>query len=501
MLTGRRLGIYFDGVLPGAKIDTRRTRLQNLVERLVLIRSKYSSRDQRRVPLSQQLGFDAKVPEPPFMVVAAIEALLNSRYANRMTVVPTEADIECVKAATDYDSAVSKPHVIITNDSDLLAAATGDKTHIMLLYELSRTRDNSLVNVQAQTFHPAAIARAVGLSNMMEAAFFMAQDRHLTLETAASTARRSDLQSSQEYASFREQYLSGEYTISSIPAPLINLTSTMDPRIAELAHQLMPAFPRAQSDEVNVFLPPLLEDVDVPSAWKVGNQLRGTVYSMLLSKTPGVDKVIEHARHGHHVGQREHWPSTLWLSELAGYAAWVQDALSQIEESSSCKAQLAVSQFRYLGTLMVVDFHALAGKPLSRQQTLALVTRATPADWTQLQLDAMLQVALYSLRMAKQLLDFEQARNGSRHETEALAQALRNMPGIADLLDRQGEDTDEFWNSLAEELKERSEVRVEGSEDEESDSDMEDAAIVEDEGEDEADRSELANNPFAMLSQ
>lgn len=493
----RSLGIYFDGVLPSTKIDTRRARLQNIVDRLVVIRDKYSPRDQRRVPMSEQLGFDAKVPEPPFMVVAAIEAISDSGFADRISVVPTEADIQCIKAATEHNQGVSKPHVIITNDSDLLAAATGDQTRIMMLHELTRAHDGSGARVQARIFHPAGIALAVGVQSMMDAAFYMAQDRHMTLETAASTARRSNYKSSQEYATFCQQYLSDDSIMTEPSATLHDVTRMMDPRIAELAHQLLPTLSRGKDSAINVFLPPLLEDTGVPSAWKIGSQLRGSIYATLLSTTPGVDKVTERARHGHHVGRREHARSNEWLAEIADYAAWIQDVFSTTNVSSCGKAQLSVRRFRYLAALMVVDFHASEGRTLSKQQIFSLLMRAISKDWTQLQLDAMFQAALYSLRMAKQLLAFETARSGTRPKTRALAQALQDMPEMASLLDRLDEDTNEAWMVFAEELKDRLDIRMEISENEDPDDSIEDA---DEEGDDDKGRDGLVNNPFAMLS-
>lgn len=430
------------------------------------------------------------------MVVAAIEAISNSRFGKRMTVVPTEADTQCIKAATDYNSTVGEPHVIVTNDSDLLTAATGRESHIMMLYELARTRELTQTTVQARVFHPSAIAKAVGLNSMMDAGFFMAQDRHITLEAAASAARRSSFRSSQEYSTFCHQYRGTEHSTIELSAPLAAVMRSMDPRVAELGHQLLSSFSRDQQSTVNVFLPPLLEDVEVSSAWKVGSQLRGTIYGMLLDSRSDVSKVVEHARHGHHIGRREHPSSHTWHFELTSYATWMQDVFSQLEDPVFHGAQLAVRRFRYLAALMVVDFHASEGKALSRQQILQLWTRGTPGDWSQLQIDAMLQAALYSLRMAKQLLAFKAARDSLRPETMALEQVLRDMPGIASLLDRQDDGTDNSWMPLARELKERADAAVHESQDEDPDSDIEDENM----DDDERDHAELVNNPFAMLS-
>lgn len=145
--------IYFDGVLPERKRETRIDRLQAYIDKLVTFKAVHDEatkglkNSRNRVSpeqVEQQLDNVRKsTPPPPFLVFAAIDALRQSKYASRTYVVDGEADEFCAAHALEISPASdsSLATTIFTNDSDLIVYGLGDSTRIVQINDMSYGKD------------------------------------------------------------------------------------------------------------------------------------------------------------------------------------------------------------------------------------------------------------------------------------------------------------------------------------------------------------------------
>lgn len=143
------VAIFFDGVLPSAKEPTRFERLNSSRKQLEIFRSSNPSliaepgkgrRFTPRLPFSYSTVHDKlkALPALPFLVPAAIEALIDSRYQSQTRVVPAEADVFCAKYASLHGG------TIFTSDSDLLVYDMAEMTNIILFRDIELIGNTSI---------------------------------------------------------------------------------------------------------------------------------------------------------------------------------------------------------------------------------------------------------------------------------------------------------------------------------------------------------------------
>ncbi|KAG9899600.1 hypothetical protein KCV05_g16514, partial [Aureobasidium melanogenum] len=217
--------VFFDGLLPLSKQNTRLSRLQSYANQLVTFKALNKEDLPSRMDNVQSSKSDVltavvssnrlkALPAPPFLVPAVIEMLLESRFSALVSVIPGEADAYCADAARKHGG------VIFTSDSDLL------------VHDLGET---------GKEYHPAAIAKRFELPNLVKLAFFMAQDHHKSLtENIRLAAKNTPI--SAGFAEFAEEYGSLPKLSKLAMAESMNETSTtealtrLDPRISEIIH-------------------------------------------------------------------------------------------------------------------------------------------------------------------------------------------------------------------------------------------------------------------------
>lgn len=83
-----------------------------------------------------------KLPPPPFLVFAVLDALRQSSYAKWTHTVNGEADDFCAAKALEVSQQAGVLQItIFTNDSDLIVYGLGDTTRVVQINEMSTGLD------------------------------------------------------------------------------------------------------------------------------------------------------------------------------------------------------------------------------------------------------------------------------------------------------------------------------------------------------------------------
>lgn len=389
----------------------------------------------------------ARLPDPPFVVPVVLEAIRKSRFGKLVTVVPGEADSFCAEEAISYECSTGKMATIITNDSDLLVHSSGKRTRIMLLSGLTRKRTPDPITLEANVFFPAQLAASAGVRSLVPAAYFMSNDHHLSFDAAIAKAKKTDVENDTKFLKFEKELQKPDYTISGLPTPLVDALQRMDPRIAELAHQIMPGFPRLSKQPANIYLVPLTEEVGRFSAWRSGQGVREVAYSMILSGSRDCHVVAEHTRRGVTVYATQYKKKTKWKADLRQFV----QILSGVREHLPPDQATAAQRFNYTAMYYSIASFADRGHVLSREEVINVLTKEYQSR-DEVHASAMCQAALYSFRILKQLIALEKAEKGLCEDLTTMESLLEEMPPLAELLEKGATDTKEFWGELAEGL-------------------------------------------------
>lgn len=431
--------VYFDGVLPSTKLATRKQRLQKTMKHL----------DEAKDSFKTGKGLGKNTPEPPFLVPSVIESIKNSRFGDVLAVVPAEADVYCATEAVAYEMSTGKPATIITNDSDLLIQASGAQTRVLLLSSITRSRAPNPPRVEGNFFFPARLAAAAGVENLVQTAFFMSQDYHLSFDAAVAKAKKTSLDNDTDFLAFQSELEMPKYSTSGFKEAVIKTLQQMDPRIAELAHQTMPGFPHAPNDAANMFLVPLLEDVGRFSAWAAGQDIRDATYRMILSSSRNVRGIDEYIRRGTTCAPEPHPPGPEWKADLLRISQMLTDVKAFLEPHHATPAQ----RFNYIAMYYAIRALATRGSHmLTKEEVTRILAKERLRSKGEVHASAMCQAAIYSLRMLKQLLGLEKAKGGMAKELKALNKLLGELPTLAELFEKTAADTTVFWSELAEGL-------------------------------------------------
>ncbi|KAI4810442.1 hypothetical protein E4T45_10764, partial [Aureobasidium sp. EXF-8846] len=336
--------VFFDGLLPLSKQDTRLSRLQGYANQLVTFKALNKEDLPSRMENVQSSKSDVlsaavssnrlkALPAPPFLVPAVIEMLLESRFSSLVSVIPGEADAYCAEAARQYGG------VIFTSDSDLLVHDLGESGKVILFRDLESIHLPSRGKcLKTQEFHPAAIAKRFELPNLVKLAFFMSQDHHKSLTENVRLAAK-DTPMSAGFAEFAEEYgslpklsklaMAESNTETNISRALARL----DPRISEIVHlvhvkdnQEAPS-DLQDSENLNMYLPYIIDDPTRTSAWRAGVSIRAQVYSLLRVLNSSITQVTEFERKGTRVAG-----TIVELDTTSSPSAMLEDCLKSLQQ-------------------------------------------------------------------------------------------------------------------------------------------------------------------------
>ncbi|KAK6954251.1 hypothetical protein Daesc_004218 [Daldinia eschscholtzii] len=446
--------IYFDGYLPPSKWEVRRERLLTQSQRMKALTSSQpfgspttpedAFRDVKaNTNLTRQLARSASnaSPKPPFMVPAVLEALKSSEdWGPLVVVVPGEADMYCAQDIKENGG------TLLTSDSDLLIQNLGIKGCVSFFWDIvpvDPTSNKSDMLAMKISLHD--INDRLGLTNiggLPRVAFEKLKGR-MSFDAAVQRTRDSheDILNSPEYQAFLEGLEVKDY----IPShhPVLAVLSKLDPRISEVVIQILLLEEiEAESTEVDVttlrgpetlsiFLPIMIENHDKKSAWTGSTISRQIGYSILQRLTgQRYSAIIEY---------RTLDPSTA----LAGR----QIEIPNLEETIGNCTQLVTVlekiaaafppslQWLAFAIYQDIEWTTLENRP-SLSAALISKTKRGPKipeeySWDLIHFTAQVQACLYSLRIAKQILDVVAFMN---HDLPAPVHQLHNRLTLLPLI-------------------------------------------------------------------
>ncbi|KZF21174.1 hypothetical protein L228DRAFT_248947 [Xylona heveae TC161] len=399
------------------------------------------------------------LPASTFLVPGIIEALSNSSYAPITEVVPGEADIFCAQYAKDHGG------VILTGDSDLLVHDLGPNGSVVLFRDIGFSDldgsslgedEHALVGFE---YKPMEIATGLGLESLLGLAYCMTQDGSEGFTRCLQKVRSGSVGTDADpaYREFCQQYLFSPRSLALLRSEkemlsreaLETILRRSDPRISEFIHLF--AFPEDArgTDEVEVFLPFLIDDPSRASAWKVGLFVRQMAYSIANIFVPddvhAHTSVKEWSRRGVEV-----CPLQTALLSLEELSQACESFLFLMNRISSEQPQLSTADtWKLYGAYEVCRWHAQEGKAVPSSFDLEQVVtgrlRSTTLSWSVVHLFAQLHAALYSVRMLQQVLEVstkliiarEYPSSSTLDMLSALNSLLAGLPGIHELFSYQ----------------------------------------------------------------
>ncbi|KAL8771966.1 MAG: hypothetical protein Q9203_004785 [Teloschistes exilis] len=405
--------IYFDGFLPQTKREVRLARLESLLRGLVRTQDQYSggfavpqSMDDRLYEPADLYNSTRslnpplrKIPTPPFLVPAVLDALAQSGYASITKMVPGEADFSCAQATKDLGG------IVLTSDSDMLVHDLGEDGSVVFLHHLeirsepSRETQKCNSRLTGIVQRPAETAQKFGLPNLQRLAYEIKADPTIGFSEALRRTRQP-IEDHTALQDFLEDYTSAtcDSTLDLLADQPLHPTSFLDPRLSEFVLQL----DHHRNEDIRIYLPFLMDDPSRSSAWNVSFSLRQLTYSILASYTPNYPtSITEISRKGFRI-----LPCAIHLSPSS-----IQDSVnSLLANLKATKAYFSdvppVFQYRIFALLESLRWYRSSDRNLpSRSSLTSALTNDYPKSsltWIEIHLEAQYHAVLYALRMLKQ---------------------------------------------------------------------------------------------------
>ncbi|KAF3767477.1 hypothetical protein M406DRAFT_69621 [Cryphonectria parasitica EP155] len=453
--------IYFDGYLPSYKAQERLRRTCGSSSRS----NQYFLATSAGVPGRAAAAASARpsLPLPPFVVPAVLECLRSLERYQRIThLVPGEADPYCASDVRQHGG------TLLTGDSDFLLYELGPTGSVVFFQDVQaelsgvggggETKRNPCIS--ALTYSPMEICgrltmEPAGQGGMLALAYEMSLAQDRTLQALISKPRsqwacQATCQASQ-YAEFTSQYLLSKASLIPIPVYL----GLLDPRVSEFVLDWAALAGHEPSSLVVtlarrpiVYLPSLLDRWDRASAWNAFTPIRQLAYSLCrVAGQSTVSTVTEYRRtlSEKSTGQQV---QLLGFSEVMGSLRdthnYILGFFKAPAVAAAASADKEARRLQWIATCMGFEIsHAAAEGNESTalkllQKAEACGGRLDPGNWDTLHLAAMIQGAMYSLRILQQVLmckvgsvfaslDLEEQRH--LREMEA---CLASLPCIAE---------------------------------------------------------------------
>lgn len=354
-----------------------------------------------------------------------------------------EADDFCALYAKDHPKSI-----IFTSDTDLLLFDYDPATLVALFMDA-----DSLAGLK--TYSPHQVAKKLQVKSLVLFAYAIQQLPYAGVVDISDNARKVDV-NSRSYLDFSQRYIAANVSpmYEEKPGDLVLSLQALDVRISEFVHEALNAsqnlavsvarflphlvvwlFEFVQealsgSQNIPVYLPLLVEDPNLASAWNMGQDIRTLAYSLLAPKTA---KISEYRRKAQHITPEE--INTLSTLSVQMQTKDIEDRISGLlnwSETKDISPSLTWSLFAL--SLVLAE--------LNTPPTTTLVSRVLNGDfdntWAYIQFVARLQAAMYSLRMLKQVTAVWLAIN-PHTESELHASLskihsqMANFPSISDM--------------------------------------------------------------------
>ena len=346
-----------------------------------------------------------------FLAPALQEALQASNFADKTHVVPGEADDWCALHAKDHAQSI-----IFTSDTDLVLYDYCLDTLVVFLHDAD-------MSAGLKAYSPDQIRKKLQLRSLVPFAFVVREGPQDTSQDLARNAQDVKRDSTQ-YMDFSSRYV----TQVAVPTPisdkngLLVTLPQLDVRVSEFVHQ---ALEGAQNPLV--YMPLLVEDPILASAWNSGHDIRTLAYSLLAHDNMAV---LEYRRKAQGIAAQE--TSTYSAADLPVPVAELEQQVSMLAEWAALKA-IDPELFWPLFALSLVL--AEGKSPPAIPLVLRIVNGDFDNTWTFIHLTARIQAALYSLRMFAQIAKVWLTLNptpGSKlhHSLSSLNKQMQNFPPI-----------------------------------------------------------------------
>jgi hypothetical protein len=312
-----------------------------------------------------------------FLAPSLREALADTEYSSRTSIVAGEADDWCALHAKENTRSI-----VFTSDTDLLLYDYPPETLIVFFQD-------SDVSAGMKTYAPEQIRQKMQLKSLVQFAFALVQEPTNTPEDLIRSARGLDLESS-GYVEFNGRY-TGRAVVPQLSKDDSSLPlERMDVRISEFVYQALKETPIPL-----VYLPLLVEDPNQASAWIMGQDIRTMAYSLLASHASSIHEYRRKAQ-------------VVAIQELNPYSSTtIQTRIADLEHHMEGVANWAAS--KKLAPQSIWPFYALSVvlAELNTPPPIALTLRVLNGDfdstWAFFQLTARIQSVLYSLRFLAQV--------------------------------------------------------------------------------------------------
>lgn len=365
----------------------------------------------------------------PFLVSAVLDALKSSRFADRVKLVPDEADVYCANYAKRHGG------VVLTNDSDLAVHDLGRDGEMAFLDSLQLTPCSLCGSsaVTAKIISPEGIAKKMNISDLKRFAFEIQQDYTISAGEAIRRAQGT-LRPAKgiRYDDFRRDY-EGTASRDHTSREMVTIGSLqhLDPRLSEFILQV-----RLSSEPpLHVYLPTLLENPSIASAWEVSLDMRRFSYSLVLidHQSPPAITVLEYSR-------CDKWviPFELDMMDTDQCITLAETFIQQIRKLKEYHdGPLDTVFWRAFAMLQILRWYLTTGRSIPSSDIVKQVMNRADANtiyiWSAAHLDAQIQAVLYALRQTKQTIDCLDSA-GMHPALAQMAEYLKSLPMLKSLL-------------------------------------------------------------------
>ncbi|KAI0546571.1 hypothetical protein F4679DRAFT_408522 [Xylaria curta] len=451
--------IYFDGYLPPSKWQVRRERLLRQSQTMKDLLASHPHGSSRlpedafeaiksEISLTQSIGHSSHsswLPKPPFLVPAVIEILKSCRtWGPLVQVVSGEADMFCAEDIRRHGG------VLLTGDSDLLITDLGpDGTVSFFTDVVAAHRSDKSQGVMACKFSLHAINDALGLSNMggLPRVAFEKVNCRTSFNEAIKRVKNSNnndnnLESS-EYDAFKQEYSMKEYL--PMDHPVQKILSNLDPRISEVIIQTLllddnGTVPDDSSGEKSrgpetlaMFLPIMIENRNRKSAWSMSEVVRQLAYgAMQTFATRNSPVVIEYRVLEASNSLMGRQTDVLGAEETVEQCSLLVETLDQLSGRipGIDKQWLAFAIYQDVMWSTSEQRPPLSASLINKEKKV--FNDEDEYSWDMIHFAAQVQASLYSLRMAKQVLDVVASLRTLPPPMRDLRERLSNLPTIAE---------------------------------------------------------------------
>ncbi|KAK7745597.1 hypothetical protein SLS62_009774 [Diatrype stigma] len=442
--------IYFDGYLPPSKWEVRRSRLvmqsKNLRDILALnpfgaTRSPSGVFDHVKpsVLITTFTGRVAadKLPKPPFLVPAVIEALASCKdWGSLIQVVPGEADVYCAQDVRKNGG------IVLTSDSDLLIQDLGHAGRVSFFWGLVYKGPLGTRALSAYTYSFHGINNQLGVKDVggLPRVVFDQIHGRITFEEAVEKAKKKSTRvlTSPDYLDFLKEY---EIDTSIMDDRIALDSISLDPRISEVVVQtlvmtdagLVPDVETARGPEkLSIFLPVMIENRDIRSCWTTSTWIRQTAYGILQTLSSHRSKqIIEYRTLDTSSGRSGRQVDIPGPVETLDACVELTNTLKRLQKGipPPNNVWFALAMLKDVENSVDEDQTSLSAILLS--QANVPVASAYVYSLDLIHYTAQVQATYYSLRLLKQILDAVLAlgRNTPRPFRE-LHESISSLPPI-----------------------------------------------------------------------